>query len=177
MTYYDDIYEIAADNYGMVTTAQANETGATNKDLLRYVDDGRLVRLGRGVYRVKYWVPTELDPYAVAVALAGDGAYLFGESVIAMHGLAPTNPARIDVATTRRVRKALPATIRLVRGSRDDDVTCHEGIPAQSVPAAIRSCKGSVMPERLADAARSAREQGLIGEDEERQLLEELEER
>lgn len=177
MTYYDDIYEIAADNYGMVTTAQANKTGATNKDLLRYVADGRLERLGRGVYRVKYWVPTELDPYAAAVTLAGDGAYLFGESVIAMHGLAPTNPTRIDVATTRRVRRSLPSTIRLVRGIDGDDVTWHEGIPTQCIPAAIRSCRGSVMPERLADAARSARKQGLIGEDEEQELLEELEER
>lgn len=175
MTYFDDIYEAAADNYGIVTTAQANEIGAANKDLNRYVRDGRLTRLGQGVYRVRYWVPTEHDPYAVAVALAGDGAYLFGESVIAMHGLAPTDPSRIDVATTRRVRRRMPETIRLVKGNAGDEVTTYEGIPSQSIPSAIRSCKATMMPERLADAARSARERGLIRAKEEKSLLEELE--
>lgn len=175
MTYYDDIYEIAADNYGIVTTSQANAIGATNKDLLRYVNDGRLTRLGRGVYRVKYWVPTEYDPYAVAVALVGKGAYLYGESVLAMHELAPTNPSRIDVAMTRRVRKRMPGTIRLRRERDNDEVVEYEGIPSQSVLGAIRSCKGAIMSERLADAARSARRKGLICEVEEREILEELE--
>ena len=177
MTYFDDIYEIAADNYGIVTTAQANGIGATNKDLTRYVRDGRLTRLGQGVYQVRYWAPTEYDPYAVAVALVGDGAYLFGESVIAMHGLAPTDPSKINVATTRRVRRRMPETIRLVKGGVDDEVTSYEGIPSQSIPSAIRSCRKTMMPGRLADAARNARERGLIRAKEEESLLEELEER
>lgn len=175
MTYFDDIYETAADNYGLVTTAQANEIGASNKDLTRYVGSGRLQRLGRGVYRVRYWVPTENDPYAVAVALVGEGAYLHGESVIAMHGLAPTNPARIEVATARRVRRKLPSTIRLVRGSVEDETTEYDGIPSQSIPSAIRSCRNKMMPKRLADAARRARALGLINTREEDSLLNEVE--
>lgn len=177
MTYFDDIYEIAADNYGIITTTQANEIGATNKDLTRYVKNGRLMRLGHGIYQVRYWVPTEYDPYAIAVALVGDGAYLFGESVIAMHGLAPTDPSRIDVATTRRVRRCLPKTIRLVKGKACDEVTVYEGIPSQSISSAIRSCKETMMFERLVSAVRNARDQGLIRVTEEKSLLEELREK
>ena len=174
MTIYDNIYEIAADNYGLVTSAEAKEAGASDKELSRIAKDGRLTRVGYGVYRVKHWVPTELDPYAEAVALVGPGAYLYGESVIAMHALAPTNPARIHVATPNRVRRSLPSSIKVVRRPDCGDAAEYEGIPSQAIPAAIRSCRGTMMTERLIDAARRARELGLIRAEEEAALEEDL---
>lgn len=174
MTVYDDIYEIAADNYGIVTSSQAKGAGASDKELSRIAKDGRLTRIGYGVYRIKHWVPTEYDAYAECVALVGPGAYLYGESVIAMHALAPTNPARVHVATPNRVRRSLPASIRVVRRRDCGDTTEYEGIPSQAIPAAIRSCEGTMMRERLVDAARRARELGLIGAGEAGELLKEL---
>ena len=174
MTIYDDIYEIAADNYGLVTSAEAKGAGASDKELSRIAKDGRLARIGYGVYRIKHWVPTELDPYAEAVALVGPGAYLYGESVIAMHALAPTNPARIHVATPNRVRRSLPALVKVVRRKDCGDATEYEGIPSQTIPAAIRSCRGTMMTERLIDATHRARELGLIRAEEEMALLEDL---
>ncbi len=174
MTIYDDIYEIAADNYGLVTSAEAKGAGASDKELSRIAKDGRLTRIGYGVYRIKHWVPTELDPYAEAVALVGLGAYLYGESVIAMHALAPTNPGRIHVATPNRVRRSLPSSIEVVRRPDCGDTTEYEGIPSQTIPAAIRSCRGTMMMERLTDATRRARELGLIRAEEEAALLEDL---
>lgn len=174
MTYYEDIYEVAADNYGLVTTAQANQIGAANKDLLRYVADGRLMRLGRGLYRITHYVPVPNDPYAESVALVGDGAYLYGESVIAMHGLAPTNPARIFVATSKRVRRGLPDGLVVKQRNNAGDVTSYEGIPSQSIPAAIIACKSTMLLERLEQAAHRAAELGLITNEEEDDLIKEL---
>lgn len=174
MTVYDNIYEIAADNYGIVTTAEANKAGAANKDILRFVKDGRLIKIGRGVYRTKYHVPTANDPYAECVALVGPEAYLYGESVIAMHELIPTNPKRINIATAKRVRKKLPAGIRVIKRPDIADTASYEGIPSQTVSAAIRSCMNTIMSERLIMATRRAREKGLIGTEEESELLEEL---
>ena len=174
MTIYDDIYEIAADNYGLVTSAEAKGAGASDKELSRIAKDGRLARIGYGVYRIKHWVPTGLDPYAEAVALVGQGAYLYGESVIAMHALAPTNPARTHVATPKRVRRSLPASVKVVRRPDCGDTTEYEGIPSQTIPAAIRSCQGTMMTERLIDAAHRARELGLIRAEEEAALMEDL---
>lgn len=174
MPLYDDIYEIAADNYGIVTSAQAKAAGASYKELSRIAGDGRLTRIGYGVYRIKHWVPTENDAFAEAVTLVGPRAYLYGESVIAMHALAPTNPARIRVATPNRVRRSLPATIEVVRRPDHGDTTEYEDIPSQTIPAAILSCTGTMMRARLADAARRARELGLIRTGEETMLLERL---
>ena len=49
--------------------------------------------------------PNGLDAYADSVAIVGEGAYLYGESVLALCGLCPVDPSRIFVATDRRVRK------------------------------------------------------------------------
>lgn len=171
MKLYDKIYDIAADNYGLVTSAAAKEVGASDKELSRFASDGRLERIGYGLYRIKYHVPGPLDPYAEAVALAGPGAYLSGESVIAMHQLAPTNPQRITVATTKRVRRKVPSWLRIMKGDADDDITAYEGIPSQTVAVAISSCKGSMMDDRLIEATENARAQGLLTRDEEEKLF------
>ncbi len=171
MKLYDRIYDIAADNYGLITSAAAKVVGASDKELSRFASDGRLERVGHGLYRIKYHVPGPFDPYAEAVALAGPEAYLFGEAVIAMHRLAPTNPQRITVATTKRIRRKVPFWLRIVRGDGNDDITAYEGIPSQTVAAAISSCKGSIMDDRLIEATENARAQGLLTRDEEAKLL------
>lgn len=99
MAHFDDIYDIAADEYGIVTAARAREAGAAPSELNRWCTDGRLLRRGHGVYKLARWVPTPYDAYAEAVALVGDRAYLHGLAVLAMHGLALVDPRAIEVAT------------------------------------------------------------------------------
>ena len=161
MSHFDDIYELAVDNYGLVTTAQARDLGVTKAELSRWVASERLERRGRGVYKLVRYVPTELDPYAEAVALVGDGSFLTGESVLAMHGLALVNPRRLSVGTTGRIRKSIPDWLT-PQTVKNKTTTQYEGIPSQTIAEAILDCRGSVMLERLQSAAEEAREQGLI---------------
>lgn len=174
MTRFDDIYEIAADNYGLITYAEVIDAGITSAELRRFVVNGRLERLGQGVYRLTRYIPTPHDQYAAAVTLVGSGSYIHGESVLAMHNLALVNPAKISVATTKRTRKKLPEWIRVVTAKNTDEVTNYEGIPSQSVADAIRFCKGRVMKERLADAIKKASYEGLINEKNKTRLQEEF---
>ena len=44
MTNFDKIYEIAVDNYGLISTKQANNEGVTNAELARFVKQGKLTR-------------------------------------------------------------------------------------------------------------------------------------
>ncbi|WP_241157195.1 hypothetical protein [Adlercreutzia sp. ZJ242] len=146
----------------------------TNNELVQYARRGKIERVGQGVYMIAQRMPEENDPYAVSVALVGSDAYLYGESVIAMHGLAPTNPARIFVATPRRIRRKLPAELRVIQRQGGDDVVVYDAIPSQKVADAIRACIGTMLPERLADAVRSARGEGLITSREEVELIKEV---
>ncbi len=174
MTYYDEIYERAVDNHYLFTTADAAASGIPGVELAKLAGRGRLESLGNGVYRLARYVPAESDPYAVAVARVGEGAYLYGESVIALLGLAPTNPDRIFVATPRRVRKKLPEPVVLMKAPAPERIAVYEGVPSQRAAAAIAACKGSVMPVRLREAARRGREGGYITAVEDEALKEEM---
>lgn len=83
MAHFDDIYDIAADGYGIITAAQAREADAAPSELNRWCAYVATSGCGHGVYKLARWVPTPYDAYAEAVALVGGGAYLHCESVIA----------------------------------------------------------------------------------------------
>ena len=76
MTKLDDIYEATADTRGMITSSEARALGISNNELVQFARRGKLQRLGQGLYRVEWYSPTEEDPYAEAVALAGPEAFL-----------------------------------------------------------------------------------------------------
>lgn len=173
MTHFDEIYELAADNYGLITSATAKGLGVAKSELSRWVDSGRLLRQGRGVYKLVRYAPTEYDKYAEAVALVGDGSFLFGEAVLAMHGLALVNPRCISVGTAKRVRRGLPEWVQPVTVS-GKTVTSYEGIPSQSIAEAILECRGVVMGERLRSAVEDARREGFITKNELEHLRREL---
>lgn len=174
MSHFDDIYEIAADNYGLVSTAQAASVGVVTAELSRYVRVGRLSRIGHGLYRLTHYIPTPFDSYAECVVLVGPEAYLCGESVIALHALAPTNPKLIHVATPKRVRKLLPANISVVKRTATEVLKCYEGIPSQSVFDAIQFCRGHIMKERLVEAAKNAQHNDLVSQAEYDELIREF---
>jgi predicted transcriptional regulator of viral defense system len=176
MSYYDDIYEYAANNYGLITSADAKGIGVPNVELVKLAGRGRLTRLGHGVYRIEHYVPTPLDKYAEAVVQVGHGAYIFGESVLAMHGLALVNPSVIYTATTKVPRKKLPPYVVNILRRDGDDIVNYEGIPTQSVRTAILASTASVMTERLKDATTEAKKQGLISEAEATMIIKEIKE-
>lgn len=164
MSYYDDIYEVAVDHHYLISTDDAARIGVPSVELAKLAYRGKLENISHGLYRLARYVPSNTDPYAVAVARMGDGAYLYGESVIAMLELAPTNPAYICVAVPRRTRRKVPRPIRVKKASAADTVTEYEGVPSQGVACAIASAKDTMMDDRLRAAARRAREEGyLIG--------------
>ncbi len=175
MTKFDDIFEIAADNHGLITSAQARQAGVSNNELVQYAKRGRINKVGHGLYQLSKWIPEKNDAYAWAVAATGAGALLFGESVIAMLELAPTNPSRIFVATPQRVRRKLPENLIAVYIKGIEPGAIYDGIPSQSAYDAIFACKDKMLPERLSAAAKEARRQGFISEHEYRCLKNKLE--
>jgi len=175
MTSYAKIYESAADNYGLITNEQAHEIGVTTRNLNDLARRGRLMRIGFGVYQLSHYIPTERDPYAQAVALAGPGAFLYGESVLALLNLTPTNPTRMYIGTPGRMRRKLNRGYRVHQFFTNARVVPIEGIAAQIVPDAILAAKPTVRTDRLVNAATEACRRGIIDEEERDNLIKELE--
>ena len=117
-----------------------------------------------------------MDQYAEAVLRVGADAYLTGETVLVLHNLIPLAPKRLRIGVERRVRAKLPGWIEVRQESVSaNDITAYEGIPAKKVARAIVECIPTVMGTRLIEATRVAREQGLITNKEEIEILNELE--
>lgn len=160
--YRDIVREIALDHYGFVTTREAAEAGVPAVELPKLAARGGLENVAYGLYRVPDIPPTRFDQFAEALLRAGKGAYICAESVLALFGFADVNPRRIKVAVRRRTRSKLPEFVELVHVKSDAPTTIYEGLEAQPVADAILACGGRVENERLLDAAKQARAEGLL---------------
>ena len=160
--YRDVIRELALDNYGYVTTKDAADAGVPAVELPKLAARGGLENIAYGLYRVTDVPTTPFDQFAEALLRVGDGAFLHGESVLALLGLADVNPRRITVAVPRRARPQLPSFIELTRVNGTPATTTYQGITAQPVADALVECRGQIETERLLDAARQARATGLL---------------
>lgn len=173
MSKIDDIYE-AVDDFGLITSAEAKEIGVSNAELVQQARRGKLKRVGRGIYKMPVWPYQEAAPYAVAVKSAGPNAYLYGESVVALLGLAPVDPARMWVATPNRIRRNLGEGVRLVERRPSDLVAHYEGIPSQPAADAIKTAANTMGRSRGLQAAEEAERMGYISHSEKERLMKEL---
>lgn len=162
MSYRNVLREIAHDNHGYVTTAGAGGVGVPAVELAKLAARGGLEHVGYGLYRMTDIPPTDDDQFAEATLRAGDDAYLRGEAVLALLGLADVNPKTITVGTVRRVRRAMPAHVKLTQAPVGTKVTRYRGIRAQQLSEALLECQGRVPGTRLRDAAAKARAVGLL---------------
>lgn len=168
--YRHAVREIALDQYGYVTTKQAADAGVPPVELPKLAARGGLENVAYGLYRVSDVPPTPLDQYAEAILRAGEGAYLHGESVLALVGLADVNPREIKVAVNRRTRPKLPPYVKVTRVKGEVPTTFYEGLAAQPVADAILECRGRIENGRLLEATRAARRDGLLTTAEWRQV-------
>lgn len=159
MSYRHELWEIAAEQHGIVTVVEAEDAGVPAVEVRKLAHRGALQAYGKGVYTHRDVPTTELTEPAVAAALSGDGAFLQREAVLDLLGLGQFNPHRIRVATRRRVRRALPEWVDLETRTDipDEDLTQYKGIPATTVRRALADVHDRMPLERwkaLVDQAR-----------------------
>jgi predicted transcriptional regulator of viral defense system len=150
MGYRRDLWEIAAEQHGVVTVATAEEAGVPAVEVRKLAYRGALRAYGHGVYLHRDVPATELTQPAAAAALVGHGAFLQREAVLDLLDLGQFNPRQIKVATRRRVRRALPEWVDLETRTDvpDEDLTQYEGIPATTVRRALEEMRDRMPPER-----------------------------
>ena len=173
-SYRDVLREIAYDNHGYVTVADAVDAGVPAVELPKLAARGGLEHSGYRLYRVADIPPTEHDQFAEATLRAGGGSHLRGESVLALLGLADATPRKITVGTSQRIRRTLPSYINLVRSPADAKVSSYHGIRSQRVAEALLECRGKIPASRLQNAATQARAEGLLTTSEWRHVRKEL---
>lgn len=174
--YRDLVREIALGEYGFITTKDAVAAGVPAVELRKLAARGALVNVAYGIYRVPDAMGSPFDQFAEALLRAGGGAYLRGDSVLALFGLADVNPRKIRVVTPKRTRANMPAFMEVTPPPRGEapNLTRYEGLLALRVADAILDCRGRIERDRLLEAAQDARKEGLVTRAEYAKLRREL---
>ncbi|MGO1539127.1 MAG: type IV toxin-antitoxin system AbiEi family antitoxin domain-containing protein [Leucobacter sp.] len=166
MGYRHDLWEIAAARNGVVTVADAEDIGVPAVEVRKLTARGALRSYGQGVYTHRDVPTTPLTEPTLAVALAGEGAFLHRESVLDLLGLGQFNPRRVRVGTHRRVRRVLPEWMELENRPDvpDDDLTEYAGIPTTTVRRALEDMRHRMPPDRWEALVDDSVRRELIGD-------------
>lgn len=144
VTYLEQLREIALDQHGFVTAAQAVADGVPGTELPRLAARGRLERVAHGVYRVPQVPATAHDNWALAVLWTGvPEACLSHETALAAWDVSDINPDRIHLTVGARRRLRRSGGERYVIHQRDLDPqlrTHWEAIPVTTLPTTIADC-------------------------------------
>ncbi len=144
-TRMDELYRLAEDQDGLLSSKAARELGITDSALTRLAQRGRLERVSRGVYRIAHYPPDRLAQYREAVlwAQASQGPELVALShatALLLYGISDSNPSGVDLTVPKsaRLRRQQPKWIMVHKADLTEaDISEHEGIPVTSVERSI----------------------------------------
>lgn len=175
------LWEVALDQYGYVTSGDARRLGINVVELGKLSHRGQLERVGYGIYRFAQLPVTALHEYMLATLWAGGRGVLSHDTALDLYELSDINPAKVHLT--------VPNGYRPRRGDGDLYTVHHEmldsgqirrfeGIPIVTPPTAIDQAIGSAVPAHLVrQALETARGRGLVTAAEHADLASGLDER
>ena len=178
---HDKLFELASEQGGYFTAAQARQCGFSHALLAHHArEGGRFTRVRRGLYRLRQFPPSPREEVLAAwLALDRDEAVVSHDSALELLGLCDVVPEAVHVTVPRskRYRPAAPG-VRVHTTTREllpSDVVVREGIRVTApVRAIVDAAEAGTAPEQVIDAVRQALDQGLATK---QQLLAAAEER
>lgn len=164
---YKTLIERAADQFGLVTPADAAELGVDPTRLVDMAKRGVVERVGHGVYRFNEIPRTGLESYMQATLWPHrTRGVLSHETALDIYGLSDANPAKVHITVprTHRITRKPPEQYTIHHEDLDpQDVTLFEGIPIVTPERAIRQAHaGRLRPSLIEQAIDDARRTGRL---------------
>lgn len=164
---WDALYNTAAAQEGHFTTAQAAAAGYSPQLLAKYLQNRRIQRIRRGIYRLVHF-PAGYNEDLVVTWLWTECRGVFShETALMLHGLSDALPAVAHVTLpedwkTRRLR--VPAGVILYYAPvPKSDWTWHGAIHVTTVTRTLIDCvKRPTQPDFVRDAYEEAADRGDI---------------
>jgi predicted transcriptional regulator of viral defense system len=149
------VVAIASQQHGVITREQLLAAGMTSSAICRWIDNGLLIPVHAGVYRIGHAAPSTEATYMAAVLAAGDGALLAGRAAAHLMRLLKGAPPPPEVvADTEKLIKGV--TAHRTRHLDPRDATTFRGIPTTTIARTLVDL-AAVLPEQaLARACHEA---------------------
>ena len=168
------LYELAEDQAGYFTAAQARGAGLHQVRLVQLHQRGDIERVTRGVYRLTRYPISPLGQYMEAalwpqVRRPDAHGVISHESALAIYGLSDASPAKVHVTlpTNFRIRRAVPKRLALHYADlTPKDVKQVDGVPVTTAARAIRDGHASCLgPALIRQAIHDGRRTGHLTRD------------
>jgi predicted transcriptional regulator of viral defense system len=144
---YRKVHELAAEQFGVFTTAQAGHLGIDHRALAMMCRRGTIERVTQAVYRDTFVPAHRLSSYMTAVLWTlSEHAVLSHETVLELLELSDVNPANIHVTVPRgyRIRRRIPSAYVIHHADLEpNELSNLEGIPVTTAARAVRDCHRS----------------------------------
>jgi predicted transcriptional regulator of viral defense system len=166
--HYRSLYDLAADQHGYFTVAQAREGGVSRMALVMMARRGTVERVSHGVYRLAQFPVSTVGQYLEATLWPGGGVQgvISHETALSLYEVSDVSPARIHVTVPRafRTHRMVPAHLVLHRADLDElDTDVIEGIPVTTLERTVRDCASAHLGAGLLrDAIADGRRLGLL---------------
>lgn len=163
------LYELAEGQDGYFSTIQAQSRGISRHSLAKAVARGKLLRLSRGVYRLKHFPEISANAHLwravlwpqVRTTISG---VLSHYTALRLHGLSDINDERTHVALppALRTKRTVPDDIVLhFENLQPHEITYADGLPTTSVARTLQDIAQMGDTLILRNALRDARAKKL----------------
>jgi predicted transcriptional regulator of viral defense system len=164
---WDQLYEIAAGQEGLFTTAQASAAGYSPELLIHHRRAGRLRRVRRGIYRLTHF-PAGDHEDLMTVWLWSERRGVFSlQTALFLHQLSDVLPGRVHItlpANWRRRRFRVPTGVILHHSDVDEvDRGWVGSVPVTAPLRTVTDCAAAhLSPDLLEQAIQDALSRGLV---------------
>ncbi|HEX6300903.1 MAG TPA: type IV toxin-antitoxin system AbiEi family antitoxin domain-containing protein [Acidimicrobiia bacterium] len=136
----------AASNSGVVSRSEALALGVSSSSLHRWVDEGRLVKVGTGMYLLPGVLTSEHS--LLKAATAALGAVISHESAARIHRLDGLDPKRVTVTVpVRRSNRFVGVIVHQSTDLGESETNDIDGLTVTDVPRTINDL-AAVLPKR-----------------------------
>jgi predicted transcriptional regulator of viral defense system len=167
---WNRLYETASAQDGHFTTAQAARAGYSPQLLAKYLKNGRIRRIRRGVYRLVHYPAGDHEDLTVLWLWSDRAGVFTHETALALHELSDALPAKVHMTLPEAWRRR---RLRVPRGVAphhadvpDDERTWVGAVPVTDARRTLVDCAAAqVAPGLVRDAFEAAAERGMLARD------------
>jgi predicted transcriptional regulator of viral defense system len=159
---HNALYQIAEQQAGYFTTAQARQAGFSPSLLSYHLDTGHFERVRPRVYRLVQFPASPHEDLYVDWLQAGPQAVISHDSALALYDLSDLLPDQIHVTVPRTASRRRKRRRLHTKHLRQEDVTRYDGLPVTTVlRTLIDVTRAGLADEQIRQAIQEALRRGL----------------
>jgi len=168
------LYQLAADQSGYFTAAQALDIGYSYQAQKYHVDRGNWRRVDRAIFRIPEWPPGPNDGLARWLLWSKGRAVVSHDSAASAYGLGLLNPAKVHLTVPPEFRMSDEHLVLYHRYLPDSDIDVLDGVRITTVLRTVLDVLETQFDDELATSVmRDALDDGRVSR---RQLMRRFEE-